>query len=177
MTTGRSCWMALTLVCVSGCAQSGPLLTQGSTVGSLKTSLTHLEFENQQLKREVATLKAENRDVEGRLVQEESANGELTARLDDARDLLRGRGVSNESNSEFDAPAKTLPAGQSSRKKRKPPFARIPGRIDPIPSLDDDIEPHSTRDPEADGPQSRLDRDNVWLPVVGGLLEPTPTRR
>ncbi len=176
MTNGRFSWMVLIFACVSGCAQSGPLLTQGTTVGSLKTSVSHLEYENQQLKREVATLKAENRDVEGRLVQEESANGELTARLDDARNLLRGRGVA-ESGPEVDAPPKTLPAGQSSRKKRKPPFARIPGRLDPLPALDDDSDSPSTRDPEADGPQSRLDRNNAWLPVVGGLLDPAPSRR
>jgi hypothetical protein len=172
MTSPRSCWTTLLLLCVSGCAQSGPLLTQGTTVGSLKTSLSHLEYENQQLKREVATLKAENRDVEGRLVQEESANGELTARLDDARDLLRGRGASND---EIGGGPKTLPAGQSSRKKRKPPFARIPGEIDPIPALDGETEPQSMRD--ADDPPSQLGRTNVWLPVVGGLLDPMPSRR
>lgn len=177
MTHGRSRWMLMTLLCLSGCAQSGPLLTQGTTVGSLKTSLSHMEYENQQLQREVATLKAENRDVEGRLLQEETVNGELSARLDDARDLLRGRGIAEDMGSDGGAPRTTLPAGQSTRKKRKPPFARIPGRLDPLPSLDDPADPRPARDPAADGPQSRLPRNNVWLPVVGGLMEPTPTRR
>lgn len=177
MIIGRFPWMVLLAATVSGCAQSGPLLTQGTTVGSLKTSLSHMEYENQQLKREVASLKAENRDIEGRLVQEESVNGELSARLDDARDLLRGRGIADDTGSDGGAPRTTLPAGQSTRKKRKPPFARIPGRLDPLPSLEDETEPQSKRDPSADGPQSRLQRNNVWLPVVGGLLEPTPARR
>ena len=78
----------------SGCAQSGnSFLARRTTVGSLKTGLSHLEFENNQLKSKVAELKSINRDAEDRLVQEESANGELKARLDNAlkpsaRDVL-----------------------------------------------------------------------------------------
>ena len=53
-------------------------------MGQLKTSLSHLEYENAQLKRDVAKLQQENRAMEDRLVQEEQDNGDLTARLDDA---------------------------------------------------------------------------------------------
>src|ERR1700722_6815097 len=78
---------------VVGCAQPGPLFSRYTTIGTLKTGLSHLEFENQQLRSKVATLESENRDVENRLVQEEAANGELHARLDDARDVITQAGA------------------------------------------------------------------------------------
>ena len=62
-------------------------------MGQLKTSLSHLEYENEQLKRRTAKLEQENRSMENRLVQEQIDNGDLTARLDDARNLLRDRGL------------------------------------------------------------------------------------
>ena len=62
-------------------------------MGQLKTSLSHLEYENEQLKKSTAKLQRENRSMEDRLVQEQMENGDLTARLDDARNLLRDRGV------------------------------------------------------------------------------------
>lgn len=62
-------------------------------MGQLKTSLSHLEYENQQLKKSTAKLERENRSMEDRLVQEQLATGDLTARLDDARNLLRERGI------------------------------------------------------------------------------------
>src|SRR4051794_28361793 len=83
---------ALALATVGGCAQPGPLLSQRTTVGSLKASLSHLEYENRQLRGEVAALKDENREIENRLVQEEAHNGDISARLDDARTLLGNRG-------------------------------------------------------------------------------------
>ena len=36
---------------LAGCAQPGPILSRLTTIGTLKTSLSHLEFENQQLSR------------------------------------------------------------------------------------------------------------------------------
>ncbi len=74
---------------LAGCSGQGTFLNGGPTVGQLKTGLSHLEFENQQLKNSVAKLDRENRNIEDRLVQEQIDNGELTARLDDARNLLR----------------------------------------------------------------------------------------
>ena len=69
-------------------------LTGGPTVGQLKTSLSHLEYENAPVEATVAKLEQENRSMEDRLVQEQIDNGDLTARLDDARNLLRDRGSS-----------------------------------------------------------------------------------
>src|SRR5437016_4248954 len=74
---------------LAGCSGRGAFLSGGPTVGQLKTSLSHLEYENAQLKRAVAKLQQESRTMEDRLVQEEIDNGDLTARLDDARNLLR----------------------------------------------------------------------------------------
>ena len=65
-------------------------------MGQLKTSLSHLEYENEQLKKTTAKLERENRSMEDRLVQEQMENGDLTARLDDARNLLRERGVDDD---------------------------------------------------------------------------------
>jgi outer membrane murein-binding lipoprotein Lpp len=173
---------------LAGCSQSGSFLSQRTSVGSLKTSVAHLEFENQQLRREVATLKDENRDIENRLVQEESANGDLTARLDDARTLLGRRGLDGgaESSDSLLDPAggaahKTLPAGQSNRKRRKTPFAQIPGRIDVLPPTDTDAPSGSTpgwgkpTGPSGDdlGPTSQNDRSPLWLPVARGSSAPS----
>ena len=107
----------------------------------MKTSLAHLEFENAQMKRDLAKVRRENREIEERLVQQEQENGELAARLDDARNLLSDRGVdpAERSASARDGSrdlrdgggVKTVPAGQSTRKRRKPPVARIPGQFSP----------------------------------------------
>ena len=51
----------------------------------MKTTISHLQFENEQLKTEVAKLKEESRSFEDRLVQEQVHNGDLAARLDDWR--------------------------------------------------------------------------------------------
>src|SRR5881628_2443438 len=97
MSSGRQLGIiAATLLGISGCAQSGSVLSQRTSVGTLKTGVSQLEFQNQQLRREVANLKADNRRIEDQLVQEESVNGELSARLDDARDLLGRRGVASQ---------------------------------------------------------------------------------
>jgi hypothetical protein len=132
------------LSALAGCSGRGSFLSGGPTAGQLKTSLSHLEYENAQLKRAVAKLQQESRSMEDRLVQEEIDNGELTARLDDARNLLRDRGLDERLRSygdgtrdpsEGDPGPRTLPAGQPVRKRRKPPVARIPGLVD-APSED-----------------------------------------
>ncbi|GAC1449583.1 MAG: hypothetical protein NVSMB9_33520 [Isosphaeraceae bacterium] len=175
---------------LAGCSQSGPLLSRRTSVGTLKAGVSHLEFENQQLRRELAALKLENRKIEDRLVQEESVNGDLTARLDDARSLLRTRGLA--SNEETNPnrletlgpePRNTVRAGRSNRKRRKPPFARIPGRIDELPFSDASDDPgprwnlpdEKTLD-ELD-PQASLGRPSYWLPVAQGVTESGPSRR
>jgi hypothetical protein len=143
----------LGLACTAGCSGRGSFLTGGPTTGQLKASLAHMEVENQQLRKQVAQLRTDSRAIEDRLVREELNNGDLTARLDNARNLLRDRGVefdekprtaSNSRRSMFDddddedyassgagaGSRRTLPTGQPSKRTRKPPFARIPGRIE-----------------------------------------------
>ncbi len=64
------------ILTAAGCSVR-PLLSQGPGVGSLKTSLSHMEFENQQLRRKVSALGLGNRQYENQLLQVESHNGEL----------------------------------------------------------------------------------------------------
>jgi hypothetical protein len=130
------------LAVVSGCSGRSSFLSGGPSVGQMKTSLAHLEFENAQMKRDLAKVRRENRDIEGRLVQQEQENGDLAARLDDARNLLSDRGVepaersasargSSREPSDDGGGVKTVPAAQSTRKRRKQPVARIPGQFSP----------------------------------------------
>jgi hypothetical protein len=157
----------LVLTGMSGCSGRGNFLTGGPTTGQLKTSLAHAEVQNQQLQKQVAQLKTDNRSIEDRLVREELNNGDLTARLDNARNLLRGRGVeldekprtaSNGRRNMFDdeeidldssgsGSRRTLPAGRQSRKTRKPPSVRIPGRIEGTSDEDEDEDNVSSRRP------------------------------
>jgi hypothetical protein len=156
-TRGRAVVALLiaTLCVVTGCSGQSGFLTGGPTVGQMKMSLSHLEYENVELKRSVAKLQRENRSMEDRLVQEQIDNGDLTARLDDARNLLRDRGIDSDvrlgsrrpggarsgSPREDDDPAdRTSPASRAERPRRKPPFAQISGQLDALPSAggDDD---------------------------------------
>jgi len=173
MTTGQSWRIALLATAaplLAGCAQSGPMFAQRTKVGTLKTSVSHLEFENQQLRRETAQLKAENRQIEDQLVLEKTQNDELLSRLDDARNVISRRGEDSSSG----AP-KALPAGRSNRTRRKPPFAQIPGRIDTLPPADpadapsdDPFDSSSSRRPDEFGDQGRLEDRDRWLPVARG---------
>ncbi len=168
---------------LTGCAESGSFLSRGTTLGTLKTSISHLEYENAHLKRELAKIQSESREFEDRLVQEEQDNDDLKSRLDDARNLLSQRGydLGGGSGSSDRPPTPTLPAGQSSRKRRKPPVAQIPGRIDVDPPSDskknanDDLfnDPAS---PALDpfGPQSQREDLERWLPVAQGPVESAP---
>jgi hypothetical protein len=148
---------------IAGCSQERTILTGGPTVGQLKTSLSHLEFENEQLKKSVAKLERENRSIEDRLVQEQITNGDIAARLDDARNLLRDRGVdtdirvgSRRENGEIDSSAsdggdpKARAVGHPARPRRKPPFAKISGQVDALPSGSD-----GGTDVEQPGPENR----------------------
>ena len=181
--TSRPSWKIAILTAAAplllGCAQSGPMFGGGTKVGTLKTSLSHLEYQNEQMRKEIALLKSENRRIEDQMAQVEAHHGELTARLDDARNVLRQGG-----NEPQDAPPKTLPAGRSSRARRKPPFAQIPGRIDPIPpgERDEDLpvdpfDPPKTRPSDEFGPQGRLEEHDHWLPIARGTSDVRPQVR
>jgi len=180
MTLGRTTWLAFVLAALSpGCAGTGSssLLSPPATVSSLKTNLSHMEYENRQLKSQLSKLDADNREIENELVQEKSANGELSARLDDARTLLSQRGL-NGDNGLDSGTGKMLPAGQSNKKRRKPPFAQIPGRIDPVPADEDGDQTSSdTKSRDSLGTQSRNGGTLQWFPVADGSSDPVAPRR
>ena len=190
-----SAWVCAGLIAFAGCSGQSNFLTGGPTVGQLKTSLSHLEYENEQLKIKTAKLEKESRSMENRLVQEQIDNGDLTARLDDARNLLRDRGIEpdvklgsrrrgdgDETLADDEGPrARTLPTGRATRPRRKPPFAQISGQVDDVPPVQDAKESApGSRKRRDDGTNcsGRLDDDSVdhhsfqaspfkWLPVAG----------
>jgi hypothetical protein len=196
----------LCLISIAGCAGSGNVLSGGPSNAQLKTSLSHFQYENEQLRTEVAQLKEENRTIENRLVQEQISNGDLTARLDDARNLLRDGGVEGETRigsmsrgaedrerEESPPPARTLRAGRTSRKPRKPPTASIPGDTDDPPSSPSRSDekgsgtisfrssratPHRHSFP-GDGPDPSLADDDptLWRPVARAPDAQAPIRR
>lgn len=154
-----------------GCQSPGPLFSRQVTLGSLKTSVSQLEFRNEQLSKQVATLKSENRRIEDRLVQEEADNGDLAARLDDARNLLGERGVNIRTGARTDDLSEQSPSSSKVRRSkstRKPPAASIPGRIEPARDFEgDDV---GLADPPARSRTvARQPRDQRWLPVARGL--------
>jgi hypothetical protein len=178
-----------------GCSGRGTFLSGGPTVGQLKTSVSHLEYENAQLKRDMAKLQQENRTMEDRLVQEQLDNGDLIAQLDNMRNQVRDRGLEpgerarsrKNGGGEFGDDAigpRTLPAGRSAPKRRKPPVARIPGQIEPAPPGQEssfESEP-AVPDPETDRSSLRLDDDLDhhtffagplrWSPIANRASEP-----
>jgi hypothetical protein len=187
---------------LAGCSGQSQFLTGGPTVGQLKTSLSHLEYENDQLKRSMAKLQQENRSMEDRLVQEQIDNGELTARLDDARNLLRdhdlepdirvgSRRLRDGSDGAYDdkgrASGRTLPTGRAARGRRKAPFAQISGPVSVLPPVEDDNDGGAAsregRDATTNRPRRRFDDDLDhhsfhngplrWLPIAGRTGDPT----
>lgn len=140
-------------------------------VGSLKARVGQLEAENEGLRTEVAEKRREARVAQDRLIQAESDNGELMARLDDARNLIRDQGGDLSALTRPDPPrrARTAPAGRDGSKSRKSPLTQIPGSIEVPHSTEDDddlpapIRPRSGIDPDD---QSRLDGDSPWRPMV-----------
>jgi hypothetical protein len=174
--------LASVLILVSqGCSGRTSYINGGPSMGQLKTSLSHLEYENDQLKTQVARLKEENRTMEDRLVQEQMHTGALTAKLDDARNAMRDRGLDVE---EIPAHPRTLPAGRRTSKPRKPPTAQISASSeseedDPPPlTIEDDPPARPSRNtntktrsrrPADDSVSLNLDESNVnWLPVANG---------
>jgi len=179
MTIGRTLLTAVILSTLGGCAQQGPIQSHLTTVRGLKASVSQLEFERNRLEKKVAELDAKNQEIGDRLVQEEADRDNLATRLDNARGELRRRGVelgdaSDASDDEDRGPSKTLPAANSPRKKRKTPVARIPARIETIPSSDgagqNAAEDEGDSATHGDGlgfsPRSRPENDDHWLPVA-----------
>lgn len=181
MATGRSRHLAPWLLALAalapiGCAQPGFFSSRQTMAGSLKASVSQLEFENEKLRKEVGELKADNSRLDNQLAQERDVNGEMSARLDDAKSLLRRQGGNAQAlgppsrNSEDDEipPPATVPPGRSIRQSRKSPTTQIP-RPEPKHSADDDLGylPPS-RSPRDLGPLDR-DDDDRWLPVARGL--------
>jgi hypothetical protein len=189
----------LALVCAglcfaAGCSGQSGFLTGGPTFGQLKTSLSHLEYENEQLKKTTAKLERENRSMEDRLVQEQLETGELTARLDDARNLLRDRGIDADvrvgshrsgdamgaSSQEREGAEPSGFADGSRSRRRKTPFAQISGGGDSVapidvgkPDEDDQSERPRTRTRRSGRrPEDNSDRQSYhrepqsWLPVA-----------
>jgi hypothetical protein len=174
-TTGRALLIVgVGLAGLAGCEGGGPLTSRQTMMGSLKSSVSQLEFQNDELQRQVATLKSENRRFEDRLVQERSENELLATQLDNARGQLgldtsdtrtgaRAR-LGNEDESE-----ESTPKARPSRSRRKPPAASIPGRIEPARTAPDDDEVGSVDLPPARSRlASRRSLDDRWLPVARG---------
>lgn len=165
-----------------GCASSGPVSSRFGMMNTLKTSVAQLEGDNQTLRRQVAQLKAENGRIDDQLARQESANNEMAARLDDARELIARQGGSTNAlgragkladDEAIPPPVKTI----NRRTPRTPPAASIP-RPEVEEPADDvlDLGPapkRSGRSRSLDrdpGPQSRrdADRNGRWTPVVEG---------
>jgi len=175
----------------SGCSGRSSYITGGPSTGQLKTSLSHLEYENDQLKTQVARLKEESRVMEDRLVQEQMHTGTLTAKLDDVRNAMRDNGLEVD-----DAPSqpRTLPAGRRTSKPRKPPTAEISaGDFDDDPpplTIEDEPTPRRSsssstnrtkprpKRPGDDSVSQNLDDGNInWLPVANGSDPKAPAKR
>ena len=185
MTTGRFqllktvCLVGLaTLGTIVGCAHPGPIATHRATVGSLKASVSQLEYSNENLKKQVADLRSDSTRVENELVQEKEANGELTARLDDAKDVIRKQGgdvtalnrssgsasQASTASADDEVPPELKSAVRRSRSRRKPPTTQIPR-----PDSATDSGPGALELPSDPGPQAARDLDDGrWLPVARG---------
>lgn len=190
-SNGRHAWRFVGLLGVAllaGCSGRGTYITGNPSAGQLKTSLSHLEFENDQLKTQVARLKEENRSFEERLVQERLHNGEITAKLDNARNLLRNSG--GDPDFDLDAPlagARTLPAGRSTSPRRKSPAAQISQskELDEIPPIRIDDSPRGGRSSSRAKPATTRDDDSLgfnednlrWTPVARGDDKPASPKR
>ena len=62
-----------------GCSPARGRFTSRQTMnGTLKASVSQLEFENEKLRKEVAELKADNSRLDTQLAQERDANGEMS---------------------------------------------------------------------------------------------------
>jgi glutamine amidotransferase len=135
---------ALAGLIASGCAGVGSGLTaRRTTVGTLKADVARLEHQNEQYRSRVAELEQDRRRISEQLAQEREANGELAARLDDARMLLARQGGASEP-AETTLPSRDAieriapPSSRSRSTARKPPFAQIGTARRPLPAPDDE---------------------------------------
>jgi hypothetical protein len=148
-------------------------------VGALKTNVAQLESEKDGLARELAEQKAENRRIENELAVVSDQNGDLSARLDDARAVMSRQGfedgATSRSASDSDRPAKRRATPAAAPKSRKAPFAQIPAERRPVDDSDEGtLDTPSSREDRYDlGPQSRLDDRSPWMPVARGRNSPT----
>ncbi len=155
-------------------------------MGALKSNVAQLESEKEQLSKQLADQKGENRRVESQLAELDAVNGDLSARLDDARAVISRQGIDDgktlapaRSASDSNRPAarRANPA-RSQPKGRKTPFAQIPNERRSLDesdegSTDDDLEaPAPRRDRDDFSPQSRLDDQSPWMPVARGATAP-----
>jgi hypothetical protein len=182
---GSSLGLALLLSgMLAGCASPGPLASRQTMIGGLKASVSQLESEKEELRREVAELKADNHRISDSLVEERSRNGDLVTRLDGARNIIRSQGLnqsefarSGDSVPELDdppAPRRASPGNRPAPKPRKTPFAEIPARSTSDGFGDSASNFDAPRSPLDDdySPQARRDTDSRWLPVSRGVSEP-----
>jgi hypothetical protein len=189
MATGRirqfALWLLLGLAAstTAGCTQPNPFTSRQTMVGSLKASVSQLEFENEKLRREVGELKAENTRLDSDLAREQNLNGEITARLDDVNDQLRRQGgnaqavVGPSRNYEDDEvpPPVSTPRSRPMKGGRKPPAAQIgqPQQMqtDPNPfgSSPDGLGYRITPRPSRDLGEDDNNPDDAWLPVARGI--------
>lgn len=198
MPTGRirtTLIAATALALAPGCAGQGPLASRRTTIGSLKASVVQLEREKEGLRRDLAEMKAENRRVADRYLQEKEANDALISQLDDARSLLGQQGIDA---GDLGPPDRSLDGTPSRpdrvkpvtrpRSGRKPPMAEIRGDLRAVPYPDEDdpiddfpaLEPDdqaSRRRPDRDDRQARLDPPIRWLPIANGVSESAAPKR
>ena len=177
---------------LTGCSGRGTYITGGPSNSQLKSSLSRLEYENDKLKTQVARLKEENRAFEDRLVQEQLHNGEITAKLDNVRNLLRDQGYGDEQD--LDAPLarpRTLPAGRTTPPKRKPPTAQISraSESEEIPPIRIEDAPRRNRasaSPAGTRPSRTVDDEDSlglreddlhWTPIARGEDAPAKPKR
>ena len=154
------------LTVLPGCAQPGPIASPRNMVGSLKASVSQLEYDNTNLRKQVADMQTETTRAENKLVQ---AEDEIRRQGGDPTALTRSPSArpeaSTASNDEIPAPVQS--PVRRSRSTRKPPAAQIP-RIEPRP----DPGPGQIelgRDGFDPGPQaSSFAADGRWLPVARG---------
>ena len=173
MSPGRPILAAITLgltLALSGCAQQGPFAQRKTSLTALKSSVGLLENQNAQLKGKVADLSTDNRRLEDRLVQEESQNGDLSARLDDARNVIAQRTESRNSYSSFDDEPVVKPARRPVKSPRRPPAASMSSPDSDATFQTDPIDLPKPRS-RFDGAQSHRD-DSSWLPIAQGISEP-----
>ncbi len=154
-------------------------------VGGLKASVSQLEFENEKLRKEVGELKAENSRLDTQLAQESEANGEMAARLDDAKTLIRRQGGNVQAmgggSKPFDEddipPPVTTPKGRRVKSGRTPPTVKLPTYDATEPPANDDVSylpPNRTpRDLGSDDNGT----DDRWLPVARGLPSQVKVRQ